>query len=111
MQDAYAVESGKIGGWADIGYTGPGSNSTNWAQSAIFTYTAIDVNGDDAGWQATPTTGKLNDCDANEVWTLNAQYISSGDQQGNVGYLATGDDDCTALTPAWDKLDDGRSSS
>ena len=111
MQDAYAVEAGKIGGWAEIGYTGPGSNYSDGAQSAIFTYTAIGATETTAGWEATPTSGKLNDCDAGEKWTLNAQYISTGNQQGNVGYKADGSSDCTDLTPAWDKLDDGRSSS
>ncbi len=114
MQDAYAVEKGDIGGWAEIGYTGPGSTTEGLAVSAIFTYTEIDDADHKAGWEAKPTTGKLNDCNADDdddKWTLHATFISSGDQQGNVGYLATGGSDCTDLTPAWDKLDDGRSSS
>ena len=107
MQDAYVVEALALGKWNQIGYTGPGSNSSSGSQTNVFIYKEAVAA---PQWSVT-TRSKLNDCDANEVWTLNAQYISSGDQQGNVGYLATGDDDCTALTPAWDKLDDGRSSS
>ena len=113
MQDAYAVEAGAIGTWANIGYTGPGSNSSSGAQSAIFTYNEITKNGNYAGWQAKPSSGKLNDCNsatATDVWKLHAQYISSADQQGSVGYKADGASACTDLTPAWDKLDDGRSS-
>ena len=111
MQDAYAVEASAIGSWSEIGYTGPGSNSSSGAQSAIFTYNEVaKTSGGYAGWEAKPTSAKLNDCDSNEKWTLGAQYISSGDQQGNVGYKAGGSKDCTDLTPAWDKLDDGRSS-
>ena len=111
MQDAYVVEASSIGSWAEIGYTGPGSNSSSGSQSAIFLYTEKQKSGETAGWEATPTAGnKLNDCDAGEKWTLNAQRITSGDQQGNVGYNATGTKDCTDLTPAWAKLDDGRSS-
>jgi hypothetical protein len=114
MQDAYAVEAGDIGSWEKIGYTGPGSTTSGRAESAIFTYTEIGVTGHNAGWEAKPSSGKLNDCEASvqaDKWTLHATFISAGDQQGNVGYLATGGSDCTDLTPAWDKLDDGRSSS
>jgi len=110
MQDAYAVEAGAIGSWAEIGYTGPGSNSNSGAQSAIFTYNEVQKNGNTAGWTAHATSGKLNDCDATEYWRLYAQYITSADQQGSVGYNATGDAHCTDLTPAWSKLDDGRGS-
>ena len=113
MQDAYAVEANDIGSWAAIGYTGPGSNTSSSAQSAIFTYSEIAAASHKAGWEAKPTSGKLNDCNSatdTHKWTLHATFISSGDQQGNVGYLATGNAACTDLTPAWDKLDDGRSS-
>ena len=109
MQDAYAVEAAKVGTWSEIGYTGPGSNSTGWAQSAIFTYEEVDS---PVGWSAHATDSKLNDCDATEHWYLYAEYVTSNEsQQGNVGYYATGDSDCTDLTPAFAKLDDGRSSS
>ena len=111
MQDAYAVEASAIGSWSAIGYTGPGSNSSSGAQSAIFTYSEVAVNGNTAGWEAHPTSSKLNDCNTTDKWTLNAQYITSANQQGNVGYKANGSKVCTDLTPAWDKLDDGRSSS
>ena len=110
MQDAYAVEAGKAGGWAEIGYTGPGSTTSGSAESAIFAYE--EVSSDPVfGWQAHPKSDKLNECNTTNVWTLYAQFISSGDQQGNVGYKADGDAVCTDLTPAWAKLDDGRSSS
>jgi prepilin-type N-terminal cleavage/methylation domain-containing protein len=111
MQDAFAVEASKIGTWAEIGYTGPGSNTSSKAQSAIFTYDEVAKSGSNAGWEAKPTSSKLNECESTEKWRLDAQYISTGSQQGNVGYKAGGDKDCTDLTPAWDKLDDGRSSS
>ena len=104
------MEAGDAGTWAAIGYTGPGSNSSSGAKSAIFTYTEKTPGTHTGGWEATPTSGKLNDCDAGEKWELFAQYISSGDQQGNVGYKAGGNANCTDLTPAWEKLDDGRSS-
>ena len=110
MQDAYAVEAGKIGTWAEVGYTGPGSNSSSGAESAIFLYTEKQVSGQTAGWIAKPKQ-KLNDCGTTNKWQLDAQYITaSGTQQGNVGYAANGDAVCKDLTPAWAKLDDGRSS-
>ena len=111
MQDAYAVEANKIGSWQAIGYTGPGSNSSGGSASAIFTYNEVDADVDagTAGWTAKPNS-KLNDCDTGNSWTLYAQYITSGAQQGNVGYAASGDAVCTDLTPAFDKLDDSRGS-
>ena len=110
MQDAYAVEASAIGSWAEIGYTGPGSNSSSGAKSAIFLYKEVAKGTNTAGWEAQPQQ-KLNDCGTNNKWTLNAQYITAaGTQQGNVGYAANGDAVCKDLTPAWDKLDDGRSS-
>ena len=109
MQDAYAVEANEIGSWQAIGYTGPGSNSSSGSQSAIFLYEEIGVSGHTAGWRAKPTS-KLNNCNTNNKWELAAQYITSADQQGNVGYAASGDAVCTDLTPAFDKLDDSRGS-
>ena len=112
MQDAYAVEkSDAVGSWSEIGYTGPGSNYSGGAQSAIFTYSEIASDGTNAGWKASPTTSKLNECDSGEEWQLYAQFLTSNEGQGSVGYNATGESDCTDLTPAWSKLDDGRESS
>ena len=111
MQDAYAVEADSVGTWAQIGYTGPGSNTSSKAQSAVFKYDEVAKSGENAGWSAKPAFAKLNDCETTEGWTLNAQFQRTGTNQGNVGYKAAGDKDCTDLTPAWDKLDDGRTSS
>lgn len=106
------MEADDIGSWAKIGYTGPGSNGTGTAVSAVFGYAEVAVSGDapngrQAGWEAKPLS-KLNDCTTGEKWALTAKYKKTGEDQGNVGYHAGGDPDCIGLTPAFEKLDDNR---
>lgn len=107
MQDAYAVEALDVGSWSQIGYTGPGQNGSNSAASAIFTYAGTAVNNHVTTWSANPKS-QLNDCTAQQGWTLTATYESSESGPGNVTYSAGGDPECLALTPSFEKLDDGR---
>ena len=108
MQDAYVVEKADaIGSWMQIGYTGPGSNGSGTAKSAVFSY---KENSDFATghWVATPLT-KLNDCTTSLSWKLSAKVDNTNEGQANVAYKAFGDEKCRGLTPAFDKLTDGRS--
>ncbi len=107
MQDAYVVEKGDaIGSWLEIGYTGPGSNGSGTAKSAVFGYEEdTQANGN---WIATPLT-KLNDCTTAMSWKLSAYLDNTNEGQANVAYKAFGDAECRGLTPAFDKLTDGRS--
>lgn len=107
MQDAYVVEKGDaIGSWMQIGYTGPGSNGSGTAKSAVFGYAeGTQANGN---WIATPLT-KLNDCTAEMSWNLSAYLDNTNEGQANVAYKAFGNAECRGLTPAFDKLTDGRS--
>ena len=108
MQDAYVVEKGDaIGTWLQIGYTGPGSNGSGTAKSAVFGY---KENSDfsTGHWVATPQT-KLNDCTTAMSWKLSAKLDNTNEGQANVAYKAFGDNECRGLTPAFDKLTDGRS--
>ena len=112
MQDAYVVEKGdRIGSWQEIGYTGPGTNavvnSKGSAQSAAFKYTESSTSNGGDNWVANPLQ-KLNDCDKTESWKLSAYIDNSSEGQSNVKYKAGGDADCKGLTPAFEKLTDGR---
>ena len=111
MQDAYVVEALHIGTWGEIGYTGPGTNASNSAQSATFKYAAMTTNGNTSGWEAQPLS-KLNDCNTNQKWQLKAFYVEADAGQGNVKYNTDGSDAvCSDLTPAFAKLASGRYSS
>jgi len=113
MQDAYAVEALKVGSWAAIGYTGPGSNSASGSSSNVFLYTeGTATNGSTAYWNAKPTN-KLNDCNpstATDKWTITAKNSSDSESgQGNVLYKAEGSTNCIGLTPSFAQLTSGRS--
>ena len=108
MQDAYVVEKGDaIGTWLQIGYTGPGSNGSGTAKSAVFGY-AENSDFSTGHWVATPQT-KLNDCTTAMSWKLSAKLDNTNEGQANVAYKAFGSDECRGLTPAFDKLTEGRS--
>ena len=114
MQDAYVVEKGtSIGSWSQIGYTGPGLNGTvdskGSAQSANFKYTETSTADQGENWKAAPLT-KLNDCTKQMKWTLSSKLDNTSTEgQSNVLYKAGGDAVCKGLTPAFEKLTDGRS--
>lgn len=109
MMDAYVVEALALGTWSQIGYTGPGSNSSSDSQTNIFIYKEAAAA---PQWTVT-TRSKLNDCAANQAnaWTLGAQLdnaaVTAG--QGNVKYYTGGNANCTGLTPSFAKLVEGRS--
>ena len=109
MQDAYVVEALALGKWNQIGYTGPGSNSSSGSQTNVFIYKEA---ASAPQWSVT-TRSKLNDCAANtaNAWTLGAQLDTDATSkgQGNVKYYTGGNANCTGLTPSFDKLVEGRS--
>jgi len=112
MQDAYVVEKGdRIGSWQEIGYTGPGTNavvnSLGSAYSAAFNYSEDSKDDGGDNWVAKPKN-KLNDCDNTEKWKLSSYLDNSSEGQSNVKYKAGGDPDCLGLTPAFEKLTEGR---
>ena len=113
LQQAYISEDGSIGTWALIGYKGPGEVTATTSQTTNFSYTdgvsAKDTlpAQDKIGWTATNKV-QLNDCGANNSWTIAMKKANSsaagdaiftaevGGAQGNAG--------CTALTPSFDKI-------
>lgn len=112
LQDAYAAESNKLGGWTLIGYTAPGTkksanefNTTNFEYSstpAADATTELTEEGADmaGGWIAKASVA-LNDCKAASTWTINVKGKTTG-----VTYeTALSDaDNCTPLTPSFDKI-------
>ena len=108
MQDAYVVEALHIGSWGEIGYTGPGTNASNSAVSAVFSYSADNPSGNKANWVAKPLS-KLNDCNTTDKWELKAFYVEADAGQGNVKYNTDASSSvCSDLTPAFAKLASGR---
>lgn len=108
MQDAYAVEAQAIGTWNQIGYTGPGSNTSGSAKSNVFNYSE---GADAPQWVASPSQ-KLNECakDQANAWTLSAEASTNNATTGHydIKYTTGGEDDCLGLTPAFAQLVSGR---
>lgn len=112
LQDAYAAESNKLGGWTLIGYTAPGTKTSATEYSTTnFKYTSTpaadattDLTEDGAemagGWIATANVA-LNDCQANATWTINVTGKTTGVTYATVLSDAT---NCTPLTPSFDKI-------
>lgn len=89
------MEKQELGSWADVGYTGPGTNDNS---SSTHTNVMNYFEADDNVWTAQPVK-PLNDCTDQMSWTLTP--TASGT---NVQYEAEGSDNCVALTPSWDNL-------
>lgn len=99
LQEAYASENNAVGTWAAIGYKGPGSQASNSSVSSTFTY---GQGSDGAGtWEAKNKVA-LNDCQANQTWSITSSYAS-----GDVTTAVDNDDlnNCvTPLTPNFCKI-------
>ena len=111
MQDAYAVEALTVGSWNQIGYTGPGTSSVGGSSSNVLAYKEIAVADNKAGWQALALTS-MNECTTAKTngWKLEAKNnSSSAEGKGDVLYKASGDGECTGLTPSFAALTSGRS--
>ena len=116
LQDAYVAEQGLyVGSWTKIGYIGPGKkNDDGTTSTTTFTYsdpglsagtTEIANLAATAGWQATNSTTKLNDCAAASVWQVK---VAAGSSSANGSMVAYSEDvtggstgDCAALTPSF----------
>ena len=120
LQDAYAVESNKLGNWQSIGYSGAGSKvSTTGSQvyeSGNFWYAEGEVG--TADWSASART-KLNECgpaaqrptaaSASDHWYLASTFTAGdGDGEGNITFTADGVDACIGLTPSFKNIIKGR---
>lgn len=101
MQDAYAQEKGAVGNWPEIGYSAPGTASTNKSEytSNVFKYSGAATH----NWIAQPkdATTKLNDCDNTEKWQLNSSITTSGEVKIEDGQSSP---DCKILTASWSNL-------
>ena len=100
MQDAFFQEAGRVGTWPEIGYSAPGTASTNKSQyeSQVFTFTGA------AGvtWTATPKVD-LNDCKASvntDKWSLTAGVRNS---DVSISDNSTSQH-CKELTASWSSL-------
>ena len=78
MQDAYVVDQGKVGTFAEIGYEKP--------TSSVITYDATGYS-----WHAKASPA-LDKCDNNGEWAINAELEGSGAKY-------TIAKDCPTLTP------------
>ena len=104
LQQAYFVETNKIGGWTLVGYQAPVSQ--NFTYSGAFTT-------DQAVETSTLTTAKngfeaankvkLNDCEAAKNWTVAIQFTSG---KKDVDYTASAGSSagCQALTPSFTQI-------
>ena len=120
LQDAYAVESNKLGNWQSIGYSGAGTKKTTTGsqvyESGNFWYAEGAVG--TADWSASPRN-KLNDCAAlasqpsaaatTHSWYLVSHFtLGAGDGEGTISFEAKGIATCTGLTPSFSNLIKGR---
>ena len=112
LQAAYASEKSQYGGWKLIGYSGPGTNSTNSASSYTtnFKYTSARDNtgesneGVEADWSA-ENIAKLNDCDGGVHWKITTEDIAEGGVDTYTAWT-----DCKELTPNFEAIGGGSGS-
>ena len=100
LQEAYAAENNAVGTWAQIGYKDPGAG--NGHKTTNFDYSS-QAEAADGKWVASNRVA-LNDCNANNTWTLETAYTSS---TGNLTTKAISSDEpncVTALTPNFCKI-------
>ena len=110
LQDAYAAESNKLGTWALIGYTAPGTKKTaDEFSSTVFKYTggmseAVELKAEGAeaqtgAWVAEALTA-LNDCPEKATWSIAVTGATTG-----VTYENTySSEDCKPLTPNFENI-------
>ena len=91
LQEAYASENNAVGTWAAIGYKGPGSQNADGSGSATSTFTYSNTT--KGNWIATNGVA-LNDCQANNTWTVTSSYAS-----GDVTTTAVSSNESTCVTP------------
>ena len=106
LQDAYAVESNKVGSWTQIGYNAPGTkDDASSAHTNNFGYSDAVTDTTEATWTATASV-KLNDCKKGGTWTATAEADKASDDSGNtyVKITTDGTDECTGLTPSFANL-------
>ena len=72
LQEAYASENNAVGTWAQIGYKDPGAG--NGHKTTNFDYSS-QAEAADGKWVASNRVA-LNDCNANNTWTLETAYTS-----------------------------------
>ena len=111
LQDAYAAESNQLGGWTLIGYTAPGTKGTKKYETTNFEYSSTpewdatialtDAGADMAGGWIAKAKVALNDCKANETWTLDVKGATAGVTYTNTISDAT---NCTPLTPSFSQI-------
>ena len=99
LQEAYASENNAVGGWAAIGYKGPGNqHNASSTETGTFLY---DDNSTTGAWKAYAKVA-LNDCN-NGTWTVTTTYSSSGNVSTTV--KSSSKNNCvTPLMPNFCKL-------
>ena len=106
------VEANALGTWSKVGYTGPGTTSSNGNAQGGATGVFWYKEGSDmskAQWYV-QSLQKLNDCAAQDkAWGLQAK-ISGGAAEGqsNAVYATGGQTKCLDLTPSFAALTSGR---
>ena len=90
LQEAYASENNAVGGWAAIGYKGPGNqHNASSTETGTFLYDDASANG---SWKAYAKVA-LNDCN-NGTWTVVTSYSS-----GNVTTAVKSSSKALCVTP------------
>ena len=99
MQDAFYQEKSDVGTWPEIGYSAPGTASTNKStySSNVITFSGAETH----NWIATPINA-LNDCTHSMSWQLNAS-VRNNDVQIADG-TASASRPCLDLTASWSNL-------
>ena len=98
LQDAFVLEKadGSLGDWIAIGYSAPGSGSSNSYKTDVFNYTNESGN----VWTAAARVD-LNDCKTGGTWTI-TPAIGTNDNRA-VNYTVNSNV-CTSLTPSFANL-------
>ena len=103
LQEAYASESNKMGGWKMIGYQAPGSatdGTTNFSYTGSITTDAATTEAATDAWAATSKVA-LNDCPNGSKWNINTTIASA---TGVVSFTAQVASACAPLTPSFTQI-------
>jgi hypothetical protein len=112
LQQAYISESDSVGTWALIGYKGPGEGDATSSATNNFEYSdgisakAAIPSDATVGWTAHNKV-KLNDCGADDNWTVSVASAGTDGASGDATFTAAVKDnnaDCVALTPSFSTI-------
>jgi hypothetical protein len=114
LQQAYVMDASTLGSFVKIGYTPPGESTSSGGNKTSstdnFTYSGTPSGEGSAAVGATATWSaaarqKLGDCKVeNGKWSASISMNTAGDESNKPTGHIPDDNDCSALTPNFDKL-------